>query len=59
MESLVAGSVAIADGSASVEEESRSQPWLEDYLVQLEGKAARKESLDSREYYTLIASLLA
>jgi len=59
MESLVPGGVAIADGSVSVEEESRSHQWLEDYLVQLEGKAARKESLDSREYYTLIASLMA
>ena len=55
MESLVPGGVAIADSSVSVEEESRSHQWLEDYLVQLEGKAAHKESLDSREYYTLIA----
>lgn len=61
MSNLSAGNVEIAtDGRArSDEEEMRLQPWLEDCLDQLEGKVARKESLDSREYYALIASLLA
>jgi hypothetical protein len=41
------------------EEEIRLHPWLEDCLAQLEGKVAHKEGLNSREYYALIASLLA
>ena len=61
MSNLSAGNVeVVTDGRArGDEEEIRLHPWLEDCLVQLEGKVAHKEGLDSREYYALIASLLA
>jgi hypothetical protein len=60
MRSIASAGVAVVDdGSARGEEEHRLYLWIEDYLEQLEGKAARKESLDSYEYHALIASLLA
>jgi len=61
MGNLSAGNVEVmTEGRAGGdEEEIRPHPWLEDCLARLEGKAARREDLDTREYYALIASLLA
>ena len=50
---------ALANDSTGDKERRSTYLWIEDYVERLEGKAARKESLDSREYYALIASLLA
>jgi hypothetical protein len=59
MESLLTGSLIIADGGSNAEEVSSHHPWPEDYLERIERKVASKESLDSREYYVLIGLLLA
>ena len=50
---------ALASDSPGDEERRGTYSWIEDYIEQLEGKAVRKEGLDSREYYALIASLVA
>ena len=50
---------ALAGDSTGDKERRGTYLWIEDYVERLEGKAARKEGLDSREYYALIASLLA
>jgi hypothetical protein len=49
----------LASYSTSDEARRGTYLWIEDYIERLEGKAARKEGLDPREYYALIASLLA
>jgi hypothetical protein len=60
MRSIAPADVSVVDdGSARGEEEHSLYLWIEDYLERLEGKAPRKESLDSHEYHALIASLLA
>lgn len=50
---------ALAGDNTGDEERRGTYSWIEDYIEQLEGKAVRKEGLDSREYYALIASLVA
>jgi len=52
---------AVADSSVVRSEGAESRPysWLDDYFVPLEGEAASRENLDAREYYVLVASLLA
>ncbi|MBV9455069.1 MAG: hypothetical protein JOZ19_13285 [Rubrobacter sp.] len=60
MRSIAPADVAVVDdGSVHGEEEHRLYSRIEDCLGQLEGKTARKESLDPYEYHALIASLLA
>jgi hypothetical protein len=52
--------VAALGGDNTGDKERRcTYLWIEDYIERLEVKAARKEGLDPREYYALIASLLA
>ena len=50
---------ALAGDSTGDQERPGTCLWIEDYIERLEGKAARKEGLNPREYYALIASLLA
>ena len=59
MEALAVGKAAGGCRGACCEEEYGSHSWLEDYIERLEGKAERREILDSYEYHSLIATLFA
>jgi hypothetical protein len=50
---------ALVGDSTGDQERHGTYLGIEDYIERLEGKATRKEGLDPREYYALIASLLA
>jgi hypothetical protein len=55
----LAKDVTLTSDSIRFEEEPHPYLWLEDYIERLEEKAAREEFLDSNEYHSLIASMLA
>lgn len=59
MGNLATKDVALALDRTRSDEERHHYLWLEDYIERLEEKAAREEFLDSYEYHSLIASLLA
>lgn len=59
MGTLATKDVALAFDRTRLEEEHQPYLWLEDYIERLEEKAAREEFLDSYEYHSLVASLLA
>jgi hypothetical protein len=55
----LAKDVTLTSDSIRFEEERDPYLGLEDYIERLEEKAAREEFLDSYEYHSLMASLLA
>ena len=55
----LAKDVALTNDSIRFEEERHPYLWLEGYIERLKERAAREKLLDSYEYHSLIASLLA
>jgi hypothetical protein len=59
VETLAAEGVVTVSSVACDKENHFAHAWVADYTERLEGENARKECLDSYEYYAIMATLPA